>query len=154
MKNKIEETIQRSFRTMLPGVIETLKKEFIQLVTVRVDKAVQTMKDDLLKEMKQELKFMEERTRLHSTSQTELLEQYNRRVNVKIFGLPCESNTERVSMKENGNDNVGKFIDVSNGIESGLPENDISVAHRLRSLMHLKLVIVRFSQRVAKLKLL
>ena len=112
------------------------------------------MKEDLLKELKQELKFMEERTRLHSTSQTELLEQYIRRVNVKLFGLPCESNTERVSMKENGNDTIGKIIDVSNGIEAGLPENDISVAHRLRSLMHLKPVIVRFSQRLAELKLL
>ena len=36
MMNKTEETIQRSIKTMLPGVIETLKKEFIQLVIVRV----------------------------------------------------------------------------------------------------------------------
>ena len=154
MMNKIEETIQRSFKTMLPGVIETLKKEFIQLVTVRVDEAVQAMKDDVLKEVKQELKFMEERTRLHSMSQTELLEQYNRRDNVKVFGLPCESNTEGVSMKENGNDTIRKVIDVSNSIDAGLSENDISVAHRLPSRMHLKPVIVRFSRRVAKIKLL
>ena len=44
MMNKIEETIQRSFKTMLPEVIETPNKELIQLVTVRVDEAVQAMK--------------------------------------------------------------------------------------------------------------
>ena len=112
------------------------------------------MKEDALKEVKQELKFMEERTRLHSMSQTELLEQYNRRDNVKVFGLPCESNTEGVSMKENGNDTIRKVIDVSNSINAGLSEDDISVAHRLPSRMHLKPVIVRFYRRFAKIKLL
>ena len=154
MMNKIEETIQRSFKTMLPGVIETLKKEFVQSVTARVDEAVQAMKGDVLKEVKQELKFMEERTRLHSMSLTEFLEQYNRTDNVKVFGLPCESNTEGVSMKENGNDTIRKVIDVSNSIDAGLSENDISVAHRLPSRMHLKPVVVSFSRRVAKIKLL
>ena len=97
---------------------------------------------------------MEERTRVHSMSQTELLEQYNRRDNVKVFGRPCESNTEGVSMKENGNDTIRKVIDVSNSIDAGLSENDNFVAHRLPSRMHLKLVILRFSRAVAKIKLL
>ena len=97
---------------------------------------------------------MEERTRLHSMSQTELLEQYNRRDNVKVFGLPCESNTEGVSMKENGNDTIRKVIDVSNSIDAGLSADDISLAHRLPSRMHLKPVIVRFYRRFAKIKLL
>ena len=112
------------------------------------------MKEDVLKEVKQALKFMEERTRLHSMSQTELPEQYNRRDNVKIFGLPCESNTVGVSMKGNENVAIRKVLDVSNGIDAGLSENDISVGHRLPSRMHLKPVIVRFSGRVAKIKLL
>ena len=97
---------------------------------------------------------MEERTRLHSMSQTELLEQYNRTDNVKVFGLPCESNTEGVSMKKNGNDTIRKVIDVSNSIDAGLSDNGISVAHRMSSQMHLKPVIVRFSRRVARIKLL
>ena len=97
---------------------------------------------------------MEERTRLHSMSQTELLEQYNRSDNVKVFGLPCESNNEGVSMKENGNDTIRKVIDVSNSIDAGLSENDISVAHRLPSRMHLKPFIVRFSRTVSKIKFL
>ena len=96
------------------------------------------MKEYVLKEVKQELKFMEERNRLLAMSQTDFLEQYNRRDNVKLFGIPCESNAERVSMKENGNDTIGKVIEVSNGIEAGIPGNDISVPHRLRSLIHLK----------------
>ena len=87
------------------------------------------MKEDILKEVEQELKLMEERTRLNSMSQIEFLEQYNRKDNVKVFGLPCESNTEGVSMKENGNDNIRKDIDVSNGIDAGFSEDDISVAH-------------------------
>ena len=43
MMNKIEETNQPSSKTMLPGIIETLKKGFIQLVTYPVDEAVQAM---------------------------------------------------------------------------------------------------------------
>ena len=92
---------------------------------------------------------MEERTRLHSMSQTELLEQYNRRGNVKVFGLPCESNTEGVSMKENGNDPIRKVIDVSNSIDAGHFENDISVAQRFPSRMHLK-PIVHFPEELRK----
>ena len=57
-------------------------------------------------------------------------------------------------MKENGNDTIRKVIDVSNSIDAGLSENDISVAHRLPMRMHLKPVVVRFSRRVAKIKLL
>ena len=74
---------------MLPGIIQTLKL-FIQLVIVRVNKVVQAMKEDVLKEEKQELKFMEERTGLHSRSKTEILEQYNCSFNVKVFRLPCK----------------------------------------------------------------
>ena len=77
MMTKIEKTTQRSFKTMLPGVNETLKKAFIQLNTVPVDEAVQAMKKDVTKELKQKLKIMGERTLLHSMSQTQLLEQYN-----------------------------------------------------------------------------
>ena len=62
--------IQRSFKTMLPRVIETLKKEFIQLFTVRVDKAVQALKEDVIQEKKLQFKFLEEGTRKHSMSRT------------------------------------------------------------------------------------
>ena len=121
---KNEKTIQRSFKTMLPEVIETLKKEFIQLVTVPVDEAVQAMKEDVLKEVKQELIFMEEKTRLQSMSQTELPEQYSRTDNIKVFGIAFESNLEGVSMKENGNRTITEVIDVSNSIDAALSEND------------------------------
>ena len=131
MMNKIEETIQRSCKTMLPGVIETLKKEFFQLVTVRVNDGVQAIKEDVIKKLKQEFKFMEVRTRLLSLSQTAFLEQYIHRDNVKVFRLPCESNTEGVTVREKGNDTIRKVIDVSNSIDAGLSENDVSVAHRL-----------------------
>ena len=95
---------------MLPGVTETLKKVH-QLNTVLVNEAVQTMKEDVLKKVKQDLKFMEERTHLHSMSQTQFLEQWIHRDNVKGFRLLCESNTEGVSLKENGNDTIKKVID-------------------------------------------
>ena len=151
MMNKIKETIQRSFKTMLPGTIKTLKKEFIQLVTVRIDEAVRAMKEDVLKDVKQELKFMEERSRLHSMSQIGSVEPYNRRDNVKVSGLPCESNIKGVLMRQH---TIRKVIDVSNSIDAGLSENDTSIAHRLPSRMHLEPIIVRFSRGVAKMKLL
>ena len=87
-------------------------------------------------------------------SQTKNIEQYNRTDNVKAFGLPCESNTEGVLVIENGNDTIKKVIDVSNSIDAGLSENSISVAYRLPTRMNPKLVVVRFSQRVAKIKFL
>ena len=39
---------------MLPGTIETHEKEFIHLFTVPVYEAVQTMKQDVIKEVEQE----------------------------------------------------------------------------------------------------
>ena len=83
------------------------------------------MKEDVLKEVKQELKFMEEKTRLQSMSQTELLEQYSRTDNIKVFGIAFESNLEGVSMKENGNRTITEVMDVSNSIDAALSENDI-----------------------------
>ena len=94
---------------------------------------------------------MEERTRLQSMSQTKVLEQYSGRDNVNIFALACESNTEEVSMKENGNDAIRKAIDVSNSIDKGLSVNDISVAHRSPSQKLLRPVKIRFSRRIVKL---
>ena len=97
---------------------------------------------------------MEERTRRHSRSQKEILKQYNRRDNVKVSGLPWESDTEGVRICENGNDIIRKVIDVSSTTDAGLSENDISVALRLPSRTHLKPVILRLSREVVKILIL
>ena len=88
-------------------------------------------------------------------SQIEILEQYNRRDNVKVFGLPCESTPEGISMNENGNDTIKKVIDVSSSIDAGLSENDIFVAHWLVNLANASETSHKaFSRKIAKIKLL
>ena len=67
------------------------------------------MKENVLKEVKQELKFME-REPAYIQSRKQLLEQYNRRDNVEVFAVPFELNTEGVLMKENGKDTIGKVM--------------------------------------------
>ena len=109
MINKIEETSQRSFKTMLPGVIETLKKvHSTSYCSSR--RSCASHKRECVKRSETGTQVHGKRTRLHSISQTELLEEYNCRDNVKVFAVPFESNTEGVLMKENGKDTIGKVM--------------------------------------------
>ena len=57
-------------------------------------------------------------------------------------------------MKKNGKDTIKKVMDVSHSIDAWRFENNISVVYPLPSQMHLNPVIVRFTRRVAKVKIL
>ena len=73
-----------------------------------------------------------------------------RRDNVKVFGFPCELNTEGIPMKENVNYIIKNVADVSNSIDAGLSEKNFSVAHRLTSRMNLKSRVAYFSKSCLK----
>ena len=80
-----------------------------------------------------------------------MLENYNRRDNVKILGLKETNNGQREMMETT----IKKVVDISDALEAQISENDISIAHRLPSRNSgNKPVIVRFARRMKKIDLL
>ena len=81
----------------------------------------------------------------------ELLENYNRRDNVKILGLKETNDWQREMMETT----IKKVVDISNALEAQISENDISIAHRLPSRnAGNKPVIVGLARRIKKIDLL
>ena len=93
----------------------------------------------------------EKKVNLKTLSESDLLENYNRRDNVKILGLKETTDGQREMMETT----IKKVVDISNAIEAQISENDISIADRLPSRnAGNKPVIVRFARRIKKIDLL
>ena len=91
-------------------------------------------------------------TDLKMLSQTELLETYNRRDNVKVFGLS-------ETIDENGNTETNAqtaqaFLDVTADLNVNVDATDISIAHRLSSRYKNRPIIVKFTRRIKKIEVL
>ena len=100
--------------------------------------------------VKGEISHNEKKVNLKTLSESELLENYNRRDNVKILGLK-ETNDGQKETETT----IKKIVNISNALEAQISENDISIAHRLPSRNPgNKPVINRFARRIKKIELL
>ena len=78
------------------------------------------------------------------TSESELLETYNKRDNIKLLGLsPCSTEG-----KENYQQTSKFVVDVAVDIGINLKEGDISIAHQLPSNSERKPIIAKFLRRI------
>ena len=90
---------------------------------------------------------------MKSLSEAELLENYNRRDNIKVIGLP-------EVIKDDGKpeayaETIKEIVKLANKIEVNVYEQDISIADRLPSAQRGKrAIIVRFNSRVLKIEML
>ena len=93
---------------------------------------------------------VEERCDFKAKCESELLEQYNRRENVRIIGLP------EVSSNETYEQTIEKVANLATGLETNMTAEDISIAHRLpnRNNKRPRHVIVRFARRVERVNML
>ena len=91
-------------------------------------------------------------TDLKMLSQTELLETYNRRDNVKVFGL-SETIDESGNTETNAQ-TAQAFLDVTADLNVNVDATDISIAHRLPSRYKNRPIIVKFTRRIKKIEVL
>ena len=132
----IEESIQKSITGLIPVIMETIRSE----LRVRIDEIVDKKVGELRSEMQCELDIQAADAKLKTLSETEILETYNRRDNIKIIGL---QSIQRETYEETAN----LIRELTSEMNVQLDERDISIAHRLPSKSANKPVIVKFTRR-------
>ena len=114
---------------MLPKIVETLQTEIGDTLSNAITEAVSDMKTEVMGELREDIVIVDKKSELKTLCETEELETYNRRDNLKIHGV-------NENLREDGHleaplETIEKVLKVSNIIESKVTANDISIAHRL-----------------------
>ena len=144
-----EEAIQSALAAQMPSIIAGIQAEVRNSVSAAINDAIDKLKD----EFAQKLTVQEERCNLKSLSETELLESYNRRDNIKVIGLP--EVIEDDGKPEAYAETINEIVIFANTIEVNVDEQDVSIAHRLPSAQRGKRpIIVQFNRRVSKVEML
>ena len=83
----VDEAIQRTISSMLPKIVETLQSEIKDTLSNAITKAVSDMKTEIMGDLREDLVFVDKKSELRTLCETEQLETYNRRDNLKILGV-------------------------------------------------------------------
>ena len=84
---KIEEMIIKSVNNAVPKIIESVITQIQSTMIGTVKQVVGAIKEEIIEQVSQDIQSSELRTTLRARCEAELLENYNRRDNLKIFGL-------------------------------------------------------------------
>ena len=142
---KIDAMIEKAFTTHLPKMIEQLKVSLEQSVKNLVEEHIKAHKN----EMKDEMQQLERHNALRVKCQSEVLESYNRRDNLRILGIASGGGYEENQVTEE------KVIEIAKKIDANVASSDISIAHRLPSRKPgAKPIIVRFARRIARINMM
>ena len=129
-----------------------LNDDLLDKLKFLIENAVNTLKTLLQEEMTS----MENRMNLKMMSEIELLENYNRRENIRIVGLPESVSDENGKFRgESCEETLQKVVELAKLTGAEVTRNYISIAHRLPGPKgRPRPVIVRFSRRMARLDIL
>ena len=147
----IETTIRASINDIITTMFAKLKQEMKEVMKAMIDDATSDMKKQVFTEVKSQLSLQEGRCNLKSLCETELVESYTRRENLRIIGVASEA--EERNHESNAN-TANKVVNIAKSIGAKFTQHDISIAHRLRGRRKSKPIIVRFCRRVAKVEIL
>ena len=153
IKKIISDGIKEAMKTAIAELVESVKREIKDYVKAEIAKAVDELKEETMhvrSEVLGAVNNVEERCDFKAKCESELLEQYNRRENVRIIGLP------EVSSNETYEQTIEKVASLATGLETNMTAEDISIAHRLpnRNNKRPRHVIVRFARRVERVNML
>ena len=155
--DELKNTIQEAVASAIPGIVKIIEEQIIQSIQSAIDERLNKAKDEIKKEVNESIYYAEERCNLKAKCESELLESYNRRENVRIIGLPEEVSDDPEKKNDEDYDRTSeKVVDFGSALESSITSDDISIAHRLPNFngQRPRHVIVRFTRRVAKINLL
>ena len=148
LQNQIETAVEKSLEKFL----SRLNDDLLDKLKLLIENAVNTLKTQLQEEMTS----MENRMNLKMMSEIELLENYNRRENIRIVGLPESVSDENGKFRgESCEETLQKVVELAKLSGAEVTRNDISIAHRLPGPKgRPRPVFVRFSRRMARLDIL
>ena len=81
MDTNIQQTIQESLKSAIPGIMREVQKQLEASITDIVLKSIESFR----KENQENLDYLEDRSSLKAVSEAEKLEQNNRRDILKIY---------------------------------------------------------------------
>ena len=126
----------------MPDIVRTIQDQLTTKNKAAVDESLISLREDITKEVKETVFYAEE-SDLKAKCESEMLESYNRRENVRIIGMP-----------ESSTDVMDRVVDFASVLEAEVSANNISIAHPIPTKKPGPRLIVRFSRRVAKVNLL
>ena len=157
IQKTVESTIKVSLENSMPIFIAKIQDEVQKTMVTAIDNALAKMKRELQDELMQKINSAVNKTDLKAMAHSEELEQYNRRENLRISGIPEATFIDQngTTRPETSNASVHKVVELGRFLESEINEQDISIAHRLPTKKpgHRQL-IVRFSRRITKINIL
>ena len=142
-EKRTDSSIKRSTDNLVPCILETIRTELRITISDTIDAEL----IDLRNELDDKVNLEAAKSELQTFSESELLETYNRKDNIKQLGLsPCSTES-----KENYQQTWKLVFDVVADIGIYLKKEDVSIAHRLPSNSERKPMTAKFLRRVIKL---
>ena len=120
----IELGVQKTVGNLNPTLVQSIRSELRSTINEIVEDKLEQMK----KEMQLRSDFENRKFELSALSEAEVLENYNRRENIKILDLPESHQSGR---RESYQQATAAVIDLARRLNISVTENDISIAHRL-----------------------
>ena len=155
LEKNTHDAMQSAIKEAIPDIVAKIMKKIDDTINNKVKEALKGVKEDLRKDVNQEFGSIEAKIDMKSKCDVEMIEQYNRRDNIKVFGIREEVTGDNVPIHETPEHTMQKVISVCQDIEAEINQNDISIAHRLPSRNNAaKPIIVKFSRRVAKIEVM
>ena len=154
IKKLISDGIKEAMKSAVSDLVESVKREIKEFVKAEIANAVGELREELMQVIQAEsdatCHFLETKNDAKALCEAEVLETYNRRDNIKIFGALETDVTGRESMENT----MSKVLEIAGLIEADVKESDISIAHRLPARGPNRPIIVKFSRRVAKVQMM
>ena len=146
LEKTVESSIKRSIDNLVPCILETIRTELRNTISEIVNVKI----SDLRNELDGKVNLEAAKSKLKNLSESEVLETYNRRDNIKLLGLsPCSTEG-----KENYQQTSKLVVDVAADIGINMKEGEISIAHQLPSNSERKPITAKFVRRIRKLDFL
>ena len=127
--------LSKAIASSIPTIVSQLRSELQTTIRAAVAEAIAALKKDLLNEVNENLVFAEQRSDLKTLFESEQLENYNRRDNLKIFGLEEDTRTDETGrmIGEKPEQTITKVVEVANAIGAKVDPVDISIAQTTRT---------------------
>ena len=154
IQRTVESTIKVSLEKLMPIFIAKNQDEVQKIMLNAIENALAKMKRELQYELLQKKNSAVNKIDLKAMAQSEELEQYNRRENLRISGIPEATYIDQneTTRPETSQASVHKLVELGRFPESEINQQDISIAHRLPTKKpgHRQLIVL-FSRRITKI---
>ena len=147
MSKLIEDSFEKSIQKMMPQILQTVKDEVRTTINDIVDAKI----EELQNKLSLKIDLEQEKAKLKTLSEAELLESYNRRDNVKILGV---EQILRDGERESYHETANIVMSIAKDLNTEITPQDVSIAHRLPAYNGVKPIICKFTRRTKKIELL